>query len=169
MATFSAKSHLPLVPFLQPVWGVREYIYETVVDTLDDPYRQGFRFFAFGGAAMSASGAAAAGNPFSMLIAFGGLAFMAHLLGKVVEPIIVKKHESKLPDIALSIHVWTAGAVLKMIVGLQLWTIINAVVAKNVPVIMGELMALVMFQTAMTIVLDDGARPERRVNASVGV
>ena len=37
MATFSAKSHLPLVPFLQPVWGVREYIYETVVDTLDDP------------------------------------------------------------------------------------------------------------------------------------
>ena len=169
MATFSAKSHLPLVPFLQPVWGVREYIYETVVDTLDDPYRQGFRFFAFGGAAMAASGAAASGNPFSMLIAFGGLAFMAHLLGKLVEPIIVKKHESKLPDIALSIHMWTAGFVLKLIVGLQLWSIINAFIDKNVPAVMGELMALVMFQAAVTIVLDDGVRPQHRVNAPVGV
>lgn len=161
MAVFSGKSHLPMVPFLQPVWGIREHIYETVVDTIDDPYRQGFRFFAFGGAALSASGAAVRGGPGAMLFAFMALGFVAYVFSLLVEPIIVKKHESKLPDVALTIHMYVVSLVLKAVVGLQLFVVMSSMVALNFPAALGDMLALGMFQVAVTIVLDDGSRPER--------
>lgn len=93
---------------------------------------------------------------------------LAYSVLRIAEPIIKYRHDMKFPDIAITPYVGVLGLILKLIVGIRLYTVLNtATFGGNLVASLGSLASLMLFQVAMVVVLDDGERPVRRAYATL--
>lgn len=165
----TSKTHEPLIPFLQPAWGFRATINETLVDSMgDNAHRRSAAFLLYSAAVLSAMARATAVGPLSGGIELVLSLALAYFVLRLVEPIIKYRHDMKFPDIAITPYVGVLGFVVKLIVGVRIFTVLNVLVhGGNIGASVGTLSSLLLFQVAMVVVLDDGERPLRRTFAPV--
>ncbi len=165
MAIMDTKNNEPLIPFLQPVWTFRASLNEVLVDAMgEDSHRRSARLLLYSAAVISGMARFLGGSAFSGGIELVLSLVLAGAVLRVVEPIIKFRHDMKYPEIAVTPYIGILGLVIKLIVGIRVYAALNAVVRfGEVAQGFGTLVALVLFQMAMVVVLDDGERPLRRV------
>lgn len=166
----NTRSNEPLIPFLQPVWSFRGMINEVLVDAMgDEAHRRSARLLLYSSALITAMARSLAAGPLRGGIELVLSFVLAHAVLRVADPIIKFRHDMKFPDIAVTPYIGVLGLLVKAIVGVRLWiTISTLVLGGNIATAFGTLAGLVLFQTAMVVVLDDGDRPARQ-RAFVGL
>lgn len=165
----NTRSNEPLIPFLQPVWSLRAGINSMLVDAMgDNAHRRSARLLLYSSGLVTAMGRSLAAGPvrggIELVLSF----VLAHAILRVADPIIKFRHEMKFPDIAVTPYIGTLGFVMKAIIGVRLWITLSALfLGQNIGEAFGTAAGLLLFQTAMVVILDDGERPVRRQFAHV--